>query len=208
MDLELIRRALCNGALHAFFEFLRHTEADVNRRTLWFAPSSIACSSWRGSFRAEVLSAMEQSRQPGTLETPGSANPARAQAVRSPTPVLENASAVPPAADCVQTNPRTMDGACAPLESGSIANMRSASARRPIFATDLMSERTQSAASVVRGEEWRTLRRRKEEQRAGRAIALPTDCFIISSNRGCQIEPSAERPAGRTGRAPAATAQA
>jgi hypothetical protein len=50
--------------LHSFVEFLRHTEAEVSRRTLWFAFVNRLLELAHGSFRAEVLSSMEQSRQP------------------------------------------------------------------------------------------------------------------------------------------------
>jgi len=63
--LELIPPgALHTRALHAFVEFLRHTEADVSRRTLWFAFVNRLLELAHGASRAEILSAMEQSHQP------------------------------------------------------------------------------------------------------------------------------------------------
>jgi hypothetical protein len=56
--------AVRSRALRAFVEFLRHTEADVSRRTLWFAFVNRLLELAHGSSRAEILSAMEQSRQP------------------------------------------------------------------------------------------------------------------------------------------------
>jgi hypothetical protein len=51
-------------ALRAFIEFLRRTETDVNRRMLWFAFVNRLLEMTRGPFRAEVLTAMEESHQP------------------------------------------------------------------------------------------------------------------------------------------------
>jgi hypothetical protein len=50
-------------ALRAFVEFLRRTETDVNRRTLWFAFVNRLLEMAHGPSRAEVLSAMEDSHQ-------------------------------------------------------------------------------------------------------------------------------------------------
>jgi len=50
-------------ALRAFVEFLRRTETDVNRRTLWFAFVNRLLEMAHGPSRAEVLSAMEESHQ-------------------------------------------------------------------------------------------------------------------------------------------------
>jgi hypothetical protein len=57
------------GQVHArttrsFVEFLRRTETDVNRRILWFAFVNRLLELSRASYRAEVLSAMEESHQP------------------------------------------------------------------------------------------------------------------------------------------------
>jgi hypothetical protein len=63
--LELMPQSTVRSrALHSFVEFLRHTEADVSRRTLWFAFVNRLLELARGPFRSEVLSVMEQSRQP------------------------------------------------------------------------------------------------------------------------------------------------
>jgi hypothetical protein len=63
--IELIPQSAVRGrALRAFIEFLRHTEADVSRGTLWFAFVNRLLELAHGSSRAEILSAMEQSRQP------------------------------------------------------------------------------------------------------------------------------------------------
>jgi hypothetical protein len=63
--LELMPPSTLRGrTLHSFVEFLRHTEAEVSRRTLWFAFVNRLLELAHGSFRAEVLSSMEQSRQP------------------------------------------------------------------------------------------------------------------------------------------------
>jgi hypothetical protein len=63
--LELMpQSAVRSRALRAFVEFLRHTEADVSRRTLWFAFVNRLLELARGSSRTEILSAMEQSHQP------------------------------------------------------------------------------------------------------------------------------------------------
>jgi hypothetical protein len=51
-------------AVRAFVEFLRRTETDVNRRMLWFAFVNRLLEMTRGPFRAEVLTAMEESHQP------------------------------------------------------------------------------------------------------------------------------------------------
>lgn len=56
--------ALRSRALHAFVEFLRRTETDVNRRALWFAFVNRLLELAHGPSRDEVLSAMEQSHQP------------------------------------------------------------------------------------------------------------------------------------------------
>jgi hypothetical protein len=56
--------ALHARALHAFVEFLRHTEADINRRMLWFAFVNRLLELAHGASRTEILSAMEQSHQP------------------------------------------------------------------------------------------------------------------------------------------------
>jgi hypothetical protein len=57
-------RALHTRALRAFVEFLRRMETDVSRRTLWFAFVNRLLEFAHGAFRAEVLSAMEESHQP------------------------------------------------------------------------------------------------------------------------------------------------
>ena len=63
--LDLIPRGeLHTRAVRGFIEFLRRTETDVNRRMLWFAFVNRLLEMTRGPFRAEVLTAMEESHQP------------------------------------------------------------------------------------------------------------------------------------------------
>jgi hypothetical protein len=50
-------------ALRAFVDYLRRTETDVNRRMLWFAFVNRLLEMAHGPFRAEILSAMEDSHQ-------------------------------------------------------------------------------------------------------------------------------------------------
>ena len=50
-------------AVHAFVEFLRRMETDVNRRMLWFAFVNHLLEMAHGPYRADVLTAMEDSHQ-------------------------------------------------------------------------------------------------------------------------------------------------
>jgi len=56
--------ALHTRAVRSFVEFLRRMETDVSRRALWFAFVNRLLEFAHGPFRAEVLSAMEESHQP------------------------------------------------------------------------------------------------------------------------------------------------
>jgi hypothetical protein len=51
-------------ALRSFVEFLRRNESDRDRRTLWFAFVNRLLEMARGSYRREILAAMEDSHQP------------------------------------------------------------------------------------------------------------------------------------------------
>ena len=51
-------------ALRSFVEFLRRSESDRDRRTLWFAFVNRLLEMARGSYRREILAAMEDSHQP------------------------------------------------------------------------------------------------------------------------------------------------
>ena len=63
--LDLIPRGeLHTRAVGGFIEYLRRTETDVNRRMLWFAFVNRLMEMTHGPYRAEVLSAMEESHQP------------------------------------------------------------------------------------------------------------------------------------------------
>ena len=51
-------------ALRSFVDFLRHSENDRDRRALWFAFVSRLLDMARGSYRREILAALEDSHQP------------------------------------------------------------------------------------------------------------------------------------------------
>jgi hypothetical protein len=51
-------------AIRSFVEFLRHTDVDRDRRTLWFAFVNRLLEMARGAFRREILAALEESRHP------------------------------------------------------------------------------------------------------------------------------------------------
>ena len=94
--------------------------------------------------------------------------------------------AVPQAADC-RAKRQTADHGrlpCAPSESGNIANMRSASGRRPIFAADLISERTSIGCHPCAAKNGGPSAGAKRNGAPAALMALPTDCFIISSSPG------------------------
>src|SRR5471030_2745817 len=73
---------------------------------------------------------------------------------------------------------------CAPSDSGSIANIRSASGRRPSFAAVLRSERTSIGCQPCAVKNGGPSAGANRNGAPAALTALPTDCFIISTNPG------------------------
>src|SRR6516162_3521065 len=90
------------------------------------------------------------------------------------------------AEDC-RANRQTADHGrlpCAPFDSGNIANMRRASGRRPSFAAVLRSERTSTGCQPCAVKKGGPSAGAKMNGAPAVLIALPTDCFIMSSRPG------------------------